>query len=140
MKKFTFFIAIAIATFTTLSAQENSKLSVGLKAGYNTGIGIQANVTLFDFVQDTPFHVRFELGYTSLNPGNSPDARRIFINNATNGTPEKKGHTFDYRLDFLIPVDILNDSFLKVGPRYSNFTGNFNYVGGNENFDFTSNQ
>lgn len=140
MKRFTFFIALALATCSSLFAQDTSKFSLGLKAGYNSGIAFQTNITLYDFVQDTPFHVRFELGYTSLNPGISPDARRIFINNATNGTPEKKGYTLDYRLDFLIPVDFLNDSFLKVGPRYSNFKGNFNYIGGNENFDVTSNQ
>lgn len=140
MKRFTFFIALAFATFTTLIAQNDSKLSVGLKTGYNTGLGIQANITLYDFVKDSPFNLRFELGYTSLNPGISPDARRIFINNATNGTPEKKGQTYDYRLDFLIPFDLLNDSFLKIGPRYTNFKGNFNYIGGNENFDVTSNQ
>lgn len=140
MKRFTFFIALAFATFSSLFAQNNTKYSVGLKAGYNSGLGFQTNITLYDFVKDTPFHLRFELGYTNLNPGISADARRIFINNATNGTPEKKGRTMDYRLDFLIPFDLLNDSFLKVGPRYSSFTGNFNYIGGNENFDITSNQ
>ena len=140
MKKFTFFIALAFTTSLSLLAQDNSKFSVGLKAGYNSGIGFQTNITLYDFVQDTPFHVRLEFGYTSLNPGISPDARRVFINNATNGTPEKKGQTLDYRLDFLIPFDLLNDSFIKVGPRYTNFKGNFNYIGGNENFDVTSKQ
>lgn len=140
MKKSTFFIALALISLSNLFAQNTSHYSLGLKSGYNSGLGFQTNITLYDFVKDMPLHLRLELGYTSFNPGIAADARRIFINNATNGTPEKKGQSMDYRLDFLIPFDFLNDSFLKVGPRYSNFKANFNYIGGNENFDVTSNQ
>ncbi|HIP48534.1 MAG TPA: hypothetical protein EYG92_06160 [Lutibacter sp.] len=140
MKKVTFFIALAFFTFSILQAQESTKFSVGLKAGYNNGFGAQTNFTLYDLVQDIPIHLRLEIGYSNINPGVSADARRIFINNATNGTPEKKGQIIDYRLDFLFPFDLLNDSFIKVGPRYSNYTGNFKYTGGNEDFDVVSNQ
>ncbi len=77
-----------------------------------------------------------------MNPGSAPDARRIFINNATNGVPEKKGTSFDFRADYMMPYKLLNfkDSYVVFGPRYSSFKANFNYVGGNENFDVTSKQ
>lgn len=140
MKKVTFFIALAFFTFSILQAQESTKFSIGLKAGYNNGFGTQTNFTLYNLVQDIPIHLRLEIGYSNINPGDSADARRIFINNATNGTPEKKGQIIDYRLDFLFPFDLLNDSFIKIGPRYSNYKGNFKYTGGNEDFDVVSNQ
>jgi hypothetical protein len=85
-------------------------------------------------------HLRFGVGYTSLDPGSSSDARRIFINNATNGVPEEKGKAFDYRLDFLWETSLLNleDSYIVFRPRYSSFRANFKYVGSNEDFDVTS--
>jgi hypothetical protein len=119
-----------------------SKFSAGVLAGYNRGYGIQANIKLHNTHNDLPFELRFGLGYTILNPGNAADARRIFINNATNGEPEKKGRSIDYRLDFLFQKSIfgLSHSYIVVGPRGSSFKGNFKYIGGNEDFDVTSQQ
>ncbi|WP_178988469.1 hypothetical protein [Winogradskyella schleiferi] len=39
-------------------------------------------------------------------------------------------------------TDLLNleESYIVFGPRYSSFTANFNYIGGNEDFDVTSKQ
>ena len=53
-------------------------------------------------------HLCLGIGYTTLDPGNASDARRIFINNATNGVPKKKGKAFDYRLDFMWETNVLN--------------------------------
>ncbi|MBN1951866.1 MAG: hypothetical protein JW801_11755 [Bacteroidales bacterium] len=127
-----------------LYGQENgtSKFAAGLRAGYNRGYGMQANLTLHNATNDLPFELRLGLGYTFLNPGKAMDARRIFINNATNGEPEKKGRSIDYRLDFLFAKSIfgLPNSYLVLGPRGSSFKGNFKYIGGNEDFDITSTQ
>ena len=119
-----------------------TKFSAGVRAGYNRGYGIQANLTLHNATNELPFELRFGLGYTFLNPGNAADARRIFINNATNGEPEKKGRSIDYRLDFLFSKSIfgLPHSYIILGPRGSSFKGNFKYIGGNEDFDVTSQQ
>jgi hypothetical protein len=123
-------------------AKSPLKYSAGIINGYNRGYGIQANFTVYDFKEEFPFKLRFGIGYTFLNPGDAADARRIFINNATNGVPEKKGRSFDYRLDLLMPRTIfgVNNSYLVFGPRYSTFNGNFKYVGGNEDFDVRSKQ
>jgi hypothetical protein len=114
----------------------------GALIGYNRGFGVQANFTVENIATDFPFGIRAGIGLTVLDPGNAADARRIFINNATDGVPEKKGRSFDYRIDLLIqrPVFGINHSFLVFGPRFSTFRGNFKYVGGNEEFDVTSNQ
>ena len=73
-----------------------SKFSAGILAGYNRGYGIRADLKLHNTTNELPFELRLGLGYTILNPGNAVDARRIFINNATNGEPEKKGRSIDF--------------------------------------------
>ena len=135
-------LLIAIGSNSYGQAKATSKLSAGFLTGYNRGYGIQGNLTLHNSWNDLPFELRFGVGYTFLNPGNSADARRIFINNATNGTPEKSGRSIDYRLDFIFPKSIfgLKHSYIIVGPRGSSFKGNFKYVGGNEEFDVVSSQ
>jgi hypothetical protein len=112
----------------------------GIVVGYNGGFGSQINATISHFQNRFPLSIRIGLGITTLDPGNSATARRIFINNATNGTPEESGLIWDLRLDLLFPVTFINNSFVYFGPRYSMFTGNFKFVGGNEDFDVTSDQ
>ncbi|WP_157961149.1 hypothetical protein [Lutibacter citreus] len=116
--------------------------SGGFFTGYNRGLGFQANLTAHKPLESSNVDIRFGIGYTSLNPGNSSDARRIFINNATNGVPKEKGKSFDYRIDVLVPASIFNfeESYFIFGPRYSSFRANFKYIGGNEDFDVTSKQ
>jgi hypothetical protein len=135
------FLCLSAFSFSQTTTQE-SKFALGFLTGYNRGLGFQANFTALKPIPTLPMHLRFGIGYTSLDPGNASDARRIFINNATNGVPEEKGKAFDYRLDFLWETSILNleESYIVFGPRYSSFTANFKYVGGNEDFDVTSKQ
>ena len=129
-----------------LSGQKKSedalRYSAGFKTGYNRGFGLQGNFTMYNFESGFPFRIRLALGYNFLNPGNAADARRIFINNSTNGTPEKKGHSMDYRLDLLVSRTIfgVESSFVSFGPRFSTFLGDFKYVGGNEDFEVRSHQ
>ena len=49
---------------------------------------------------------------------------------------------WDYRIDLLRPVNIfsLKNAFVFGGLRHARFTGNFKYVGGNEDFDVKSRQ
>ncbi len=98
-------VAVFLVCLDSISyCQEQSKTPLkaraGFMTGYNRGFGFQANLTVFNFPGEFPFELRFGMGYTFLNPGNAADARRIFINNATNGEPEKKGGSFDMRLGF----------------------------------------
>ena len=137
------FLASSSFIFSQTNIQDkDSGFSLGLVSGYNRGFGLNASLTAINPLESLDVQLRFGLGYTRLDPGNSADARRIFINNATNGVPEEKGRTFDYRLDFLWGADLfdLEESYLVVGPRYSSFRGNFKYIGGNEDFDVTARQ
>ena len=133
---------LSFTTFAQNNEKNQSNFSIGFLTGYNRGLGFQANLTSHKPLESSTIDIRFGIGYTSLNPGNSGNARRIFINNATNGVPEEKGKSFDYRFDVLVPSKIFNfkESYFLFGPRYSSFRGNFKYIGGNEDFDVTSKQ
>jgi hypothetical protein len=58
------------------------------------------------------------------------------------GTIEEKGRVYRFGLDFLYPIRLLKlpESFLLLGPRYTSFTGNFKFIGDNEDFDVTGKQ
>jgi len=149
MKKKILFIIIILSLITgTMDGFGQEKLmggsifSAGIRTGYNRGFGVQADFTVHKLAEEIPFKLRFGIGYNKLDPGNSFEARRIFINNATNGVPEKKGRSFDYRVDFMFVHTLfkVKQSYLVFGPRYSSFTGNFKFIGGNEDFDVTSRQ
>lgn len=138
-------LGVAMSLSNSMYSQESqskSKFSTAIIGGYNGGFGANLSLTAHKPVESLPIDVRFGIGYTSLDPGDSADARRIFINNATNGVPEEKGRTYDYRLDALWPVTLIESarSYIVFGPRYSSFRGNFKYVGGNEDFDVTTKQ
>ncbi|WP_157717176.1 hypothetical protein [Formosa sp. Hel1_31_208] len=138
-------LSISLVTIALTNAQDtttDSKFALGISTGYNRGFGVQMNATALRPLESLPLQIRFGIGYTTLDPGNSADARRIFINNATNGVPEEKARAFDYRLDFMLDANFMNSeaSHIVFGPRYSSFKANFKYVGGNEDFDVTSKQ
>jgi len=138
------FCSILLSLSFSIHSQVNSssKNSIGIQTGYNRGFSILGNFTIYNIAEGLPGNIRFGIGYNELNPGNAADARRIFINNATNGVPEKKGKSFDYRIDYMMPYNLfdLKDSYLVFGPRYSSFTAKFDYIGGNEKFTITSKQ
>ena len=109
----------------------------GIMTGFNRGFGIQANITAFNFPKEFPLEIRFGIGLSVIDPGNPADARRIFVNNATDGVPEKTGRSIDFRFDFLTQKTIFgnSNSYVLFGPRFSTFRGRFNFVDGNEVFD-----
>ena len=120
---------------------EETRFSGGVISGYNSGFKLQAYGTVANFASGFPMSARLSLGYAFVQPGIATDARRIFINNNTNGIPEEKGRVLDFRLDLMYPVDILSleRAYIIGGPRHARFKGNFKYIGGNEDFDVTSN-
>ena len=111
----------------------------GVSLGYYGGFGIQGNVTVSHFVREIPLSLRLGIGYTSTDPGNPADARKIFINDATNGVPEKSGEVWDLRADFIVPVRLFTNSSIYAGVRYSMFTADFRFIDGNEFFTISSN-
>lgn len=126
------FISIASAT----------EFSGGLLLGYNGGPGLQLNGKVGQFAEGLPLQMSFTAAYSRVDPGKAWEARSIFINDNTNGDPQKSGRFWDLRLDFMYPIRWLSIKQLYVfgGPRYALFNAHFNFVGGNEVFDITGNQ
>ncbi len=116
--------------------------SGGLNAGFNSGLGIMGTLRISNFAEDFPFSLRFGIEYTSVDPGDPNAARSIFINDATNGVPQKSGYIWDFRMDFMHKVNFMGlpKTFLYIGPRYSMFTAVFDFIDGNEFFNINSNQ
>lgn len=137
-----FVTSIVILVLMSAVPAGAAEYSARLLAGYNDGPGGTLSGTVSNFAQGFPMGLRLGVGYTSVAPGNAADARRIFINDATNGTPQKDGWRWDFRFDLTYQMSLgsFDKFFVVAGPRYSLHTSNFNFVGGNENFDVTSNQ
>ncbi len=141
-------IALLLGLSTGLTAQITSsadasrpRVSLGMLTGYYAGINFQANALVSNLIQGFPAKARFGIGYSRGSAGEPLDARSVFINDNTNGVPEQKGTTWDFRLDVLFPVELLSlrRAYAVGGVRHARFTGNFKYVGGNEDFDVKSN-
>jgi len=132
-------LAVAIGATGPAKAESapKARFAAGAVAGYNAGTGLQLNGRLSDFALGFPLGLKFAIGYSGMEPGRATEARRIFINNATNGTPDEAAHCWDFRLDFQYPVKVLGlkRAFLQTGPRYSRFSANFKFIGGNEDFN-----
>ncbi len=77
--------------------------------GYNSGPGGLAHGTASNLSPGFPLSLRFGLGYTSRDPGIAANARRIFIIDATNGTPTQHGWSWDFRFDLIYALQ--SDSF-----------------------------
>ena len=144
---YVFLIILICGTFLVRAQSEQSFthrpfVTSGITVGYTGGFGIQGNVMVSNFAQDFPLSARLGIGYSTLDPGNPADARKIFINDATNGVPEKSGTDWNFRLDFLyrVPFLSLKRFYVFTGARYSAFSAEFNFVDGNEFFNINSNQ
>ena len=114
----------------------------GFQLGYYDGVGIHVSGTFANLAEDFPFQIRLGLGYAWVPTGDALLARRVFIDNNTNGTPQSNGKFWDTRLDILYPVKLfsLNRSKVFFGLRRNNYTANFEYIGGNETFIVNCNQ
>jgi len=143
MKK-NLFLLLFLLSLGGLQAQTKSKAktSVSFQTGYNRGYAVMLSYTLHNLAEGLPGNLRFSAEMSWLDPGNGLEARRIFINNNTNGTLEESGKSYDFRVDYMMPATLFDfkNSYWIFGPRYSSFKANFNFVGGNENFDVTTRQ
>ena len=134
------FLAASALTFVVpaLATDFNVSLLSGTKGGASVRVGGMVS----DFARGFPLALELSAAYSWRDGGNAIDARRIFINDNTNGTPEKAGHYWDLRLDFLYRAKVfgIQEFYLYAGPRIALFSAHFDYIGGNEDFDVTSDQ
>jgi len=110
--------------------------------GYQQGLGIRASGDALNLVRGAPLGLSLSVAYVFMDPGDPAAARSIFINDATDGTPETSGHSWTLGLNAVwqLRVPGTEDFGLLLGPRFSSFSGRFKYVGGNEDFTITSDE
>ncbi len=142
MQKSRILAAVGLLCAVLIGRAPATELSASLLGGYYGGPSFRAGGMVSDFAKGFPLSIELGIGYTRMDPGDPLKARRIFINNNTNGTPEESGLAWDVRMDFLYrtPVQAIPNLYLLAGVRRSMFIGDFKYVGGNEDFEVTANQ
>ena len=69
----------------------------GIYVGYYNGVGLLVTGTLDNFAAGFPFAIRLGVGHSWRDAGDPLLARRVFIDNATNGTPTSYGAVWDTR-------------------------------------------
>ena len=134
--------ARALAGCLTLAVTADAGgFAAGVAAGWNVGPGLDASGTFADFTRDVPLSARLTVGYHGVEAGDPYAARRVFINDNTNGDPRKSATAWLFRFDLMFPAFRLGGQQVHAfaGPRHARHSANFDYVGGNESFDVTSN-
>ena len=116
----------------------SAEVSFGAHAGAVGGLGADLYLEVAEFAEGLPLDLRVGLEFQGRDAGDPMAARRIFINNNTNGTPESSARAWGGRLDLLWPLDLLSNVTAFAGPRWISFSSSFDYIGGNENFDVVS--
>jgi hypothetical protein len=136
-------VSLAAGILILISATVHAATySTGVQIGYVGAPGVQANFQVSEFAQGLPLDLSLGLEFAAREAGSPTDARRIFINDATNGVPQESGQVWNFRLDmaYRLPFQSHSRLYLYGGPRYGSFTSNFKFIGGNEDFDVTSQQ
>jgi len=133
---------IAVTAMCLGGMAHAADFSTSLLFGYKGGMSYRATAGFANFAQGFPLALELGITHSRVDPGDPFPARRVFIADATNGTPEKSGYTWDFRMDFLYQIRMSGPKafYVFAGPRFSMFDGTFHYVGANEEFDVTSNQ
>lgn len=134
-------VVVAFVLLVVVSGPASAgETSLGLGLGATAGFGVQGDITFEDFTRSAPLSLRISGAYSGRDAGKALDARRVFINDNTNGTPEESGSTWQVRLDLMLPVFDVGSTpvQLGIGARKAFFTGTFDFVGGNEKFDVVS--
>ena len=140
MRKFTSFFVGILALLALGGGAQTAvagDFTVGLNVGAEAGPGGHLHGTFREFAAELPLSARFSLGYHRSDAGDPYAARRVFINDNTNGTPEDSARYLQARFDLVFPLTKLGPQriFLFGGPRWADYTAEFVYVGGNEDFE-----
>ena len=133
-------VGIVVACLVVSLPAVAADFSTGMQLGQTGGVGGQVQFAVDDFAQNFPASLRWSASYARRDPGDPLGARRVFINDNTNGTPDESGRLWQFGMDFVFPVKKFGGQPLDLyfGPRYARFTGEFDFIGGNEIFEITN--
>lgn len=131
--------ALLLSLLLFASSASAAEFLAGAQFGTVGGLGGDVYFEVADFADGLPVDLRIGAEYQGRDAGDPMAARRVFINNNTNGTPNGDASAWGARLDLVYPLEILPNVVAFGGPRWTSFTSSFEYIGGNENFDVVSN-
>ena len=131
---------LAAALVLAVAPARAADLSVTAAGGWQGGGVLRLTGTAAHLWKGVPLAFDLGVGHAFVDPGDAAAARRVFINENTDGTPEKSGGVWDFRADAVWKLKVwrIDDAGLFAGVRYSMFRGRFKYVGGNEDFTISS--
>lgn len=73
-----FLFTNALQTKAQEQTKFKQKTDFQFTAELNRGVNLGANLVLHELSTEFPFDIRFELGYTWLNPGSSAGSQNIY--------------------------------------------------------------
>ncbi len=136
------FLAVAAFALALQAAPARAAdLSVGVAGGWQGGGVLRLGASATNVWRGVPLSFELGVGHAFIDPGDPAAARRVFINENTDGTPEESGGVWDFRADAVWRLKLwgMKDLGAVLGVRYSRYAGRFKYVGGNEDFTISSN-
>jgi len=136
---------LLLATSSSLYAKTSGpRIWLGLGAGYSNGGGGAVEISALNLTPSFPLGLHFSVGYFRQDdPGLAVNARQIFINDTTTGNDNilEYGYNIFFRLDFSYPVVQKKRFTLApfLGVAHVRYLAHFDYQGGNEAFNVTTN-
>ena len=111
--------------------------------GYGNDFAAELGFRITDISPELPLSLKASGGYIrQISAGNADDARAIFINDATNGTPSEYGESWYYGVTIgytIFSGDTFQVEAFGVG-RQNIYNAFFVFTGGNEAFRVTTTQ
>jgi hypothetical protein len=114
-----------------------------VRVGYGNDYAVELGLRMAGFSPDFPLMVRASGGYIrQVAAGNAEDARAIFINDGTAGSPTERGESWFYGVG--VGYTILDRGSFQVVAfglgRQNIYNAYFTFIGGNEAFYVTTTQ
>lgn len=134
-------VGLAAALFLAAARAHAYQPYTDLYLGYYAGMSLMGMVGVDNLIKDFPLGIEAGIGYSFVDGGDPLLARRVFIDNNTNGSPEESSRVLDFDLNLTYPIKQKTGSYkwlAFVGPRHARFRANFLYRGANEEFDVQS--
>lgn len=114
-----------------------------LMGGYYNGASLAGALGINDVFEKVPVGFEIGLGYSWTSAGDAILARKVWINQDTNGDndAQSSGGVLDFNMNFTYPLPTMVGPvkfLVYAGPRIAHYDVRFEYVGGNEDFDVVS--
>jgi hypothetical protein len=114
-----------------------------IRVGYANDFAVELGFRLDRISPELPFSTKISGGYIrQVSAGNADDARQVFINNATNGSPSEYGESWYYGVTLGYDVFTANSFHVTAFAtgKQNRYSAYFIFTGGNEAFRVTTTQ